>query len=149
MINRARLFKCVYIPPSEKPRKDFLMCYNFALESRDLCASDSNIFHSKLMYNLCRPGSSWVFALGIFTKPLDELGLFPTNSPNAAHMHRDVICYTSQASFCSSHLFLLVGCGHTRGASNSCSGLYGCVRHRNVAEVVLADSLDGVCVCRR
>jgi hypothetical protein len=27
--NEAQLFKCVYIPPSEKARKDFLMCYTF------------------------------------------------------------------------------------------------------------------------
>jgi hypothetical protein len=31
MSNRARLFKCVYIPPSEKPWKDFLMCYIFVV----------------------------------------------------------------------------------------------------------------------
>lgn len=88
-------------------------------------------------------------ASGIFTNPLYELGLFPTNSPNAAHMHRDVICYTSQASLYSSQLFLLVGHGHARGATNSRSGLYGCVGHGYVAEVVLADSLNGVCVYRK
>ena len=86
---------------------------------------------------------------GIFRIPLKELGLFPTNSPNAAHMHRDVQCYTSQASLYKSRLFLLGSHWHTRGATDGGSGLYRCVGHGYIAEVVLADSLNGVCVCRK
>jgi len=78
----------------------------------------------------------------------ERVGTIPTNSPNAAHMHRDVQCYTSPVPSYDNLLFLH---WNTRGASNSCTGLYGCIRycigHGNVAEVVLANSLDSVCVC--
>jgi hypothetical protein len=113
-----------------------------------VCASDGSSLHCvdvQFLQTRFFPD----LASGIFTKPLYELGLFPTNSPNAAHMHRDVVCYTSQTSMYSSQLFLLVGHCHTRSATNSCSSLYRCVGHGHVAEVVLADSLDGVCVCRK
>lgn len=36
---------------------------------------------------------------------------------------------------------------NARGTTDTCAGLYRSVGHRYVAEVVLADSLDSVCVC--
>jgi hypothetical protein len=110
--------------------------------------SDSNSSHSvDVQFVQTRVFLS--LSSGIFTCPLKELGLFPANSPNAARMHRDVECYTSQASLYSSHLSLLVGHWHTWCASDGGSSLYRCVGHGYVTEVVLADRLDGVCVCRK
>jgi len=81
---------------------------------------------------------------------MKELGLSPPERQNAAHMHRDIQCYTSQAPVCISHLFLLIRHRNAGSASDECASLYGCVGHcvghGNVAEVVLADSLDSVCV---
>lgn len=59
-------------------------------------------------------------------------------------MHRDVQCHILQVD---TGLFLSIRRSDARGASNSCAGLYGCVGHGDIAEVVLADSLEGVCVC--
>lgn len=116
--------------------------------SRDLYESDSSSFHSvDVQFVQTRYFPS--LSSDIFTRPIKELGLFPANSPNAAHMHRDVEYYTSQASLYSSHLLLLVGYCHAWGATNGSSSLYGCVGHWYVTEVVLADCLDGVCVCRK
>lgn len=137
----------MYISLLARSRGKTFLCV-ISLWSRDLCASDSNSSHSvdvQCVQTRYFPSLS----SDIFTRPIKELGLFPANSPNAAHMHRDVEYYTSQASLYKSQLFLLVGHWHTWCASDSCSGLYGCVGHGYIAEVVLADSLDGVCVCRK
>ena len=74
--------------------------------------------------------------------------MYPTNSPNAAHMHRCVPCYTlPQKSTMSSLLLLRVRNHNIRRAANSRAALNWCIGNGNIAEVVLADCLDGVCVC--
>lgn len=137
----------MYISLPARSRGKTFLCV-ITLKSRDVCASDSSSFRS-VDVQFVQTRFFLGLASDIFTSPLYELGLFPTNSPNAAHMHRDVVCYTSRTSLYSSQLFLLVGHCHTRSATNSCSSLYRCFGHGHVAEVVLADSLDGVCVCRK
>lgn len=137
----------MYISLPARSRGKTFLCVKTS-KSRDLCGSDSNAFHC-VDVQFVQTRFFLGLVSGIFTNPLYELGLFPTNSPNAAHMHRDVICYTSQASLYSSQLFLLIGHCHARSATHSRSGLYRCVGHGYVAEVVLADGLNGVCVCRK
>jgi hypothetical protein len=68
----------------------------------------------------------------------------PTNTPNAAHMHRHVQCGTSQVPQYVILLFLDVRHWDARSATDGCAGLYGSIGHGYVAEVVLANSLDSV-----
>jgi hypothetical protein len=74
--------------------------------------------------------------------------MYPTNSPNAAHMHRCVPCYILlQKSTAASLLLLWVRNHNIRCAANSRARLDWCIGNGNVTEVVLADRLDGVGVC--
>ena len=113
-----------------------------------MCAQVIATLFNVLMYNLCRPGSSWVLPLVYLRIPCMSWDYSPPirQTPPICIV---MLYYTSQASLNSSQLFLLVGHCHTWSAANGRSGLYGCVGHGYVAEVVLADSLDGVCVCRK
>jgi hypothetical protein len=62
-------------------------------------------------------------------------------------MHRDVQCHTPPNPKQGFHLFLRVLHRNAWGATDSRAGLYRRIRHGNITEVVLANSLDGVCVC--
>ena len=101
------------------------------------------------VYNLWRLTPHSCFSSsGIFTQVRERVGsVLPVRQTPPICIV--MLYYTSQASLNSSQLFLLVGHCHTWSAANGRSGLYGCVGHGYVAEVVLADSLDGVCVCRK
>ena len=68
----------MYISLPARSRGKTFLCA-ITLWSRDLCASDCNS-SCELMYNLCRPGSSWIFplvCLQVPRKSWDYPGLFP------------------------------------------------------------------------